>query len=506
MPSWLGIDIGSVSVKAVVVRSTYRKTALARIASADVAASGGAVAAIRSAVAQALEGEAQGVDSVAIAIDGWRAAIHRLSLPAAAQKQLADVLAFELESQVPFEFSSAVFDWKVLDRPADQDDLPIVAAVARVEDVRARIDLVKEAIKQEPERVAVGAFALSGLVPYTSVLAEAAAAAIVDLGAKASEVLVLERGEAVFARTLSTGTEGLPGTAARLARDIGMSFAAHQARGGAAPTCVYLCGGGAFVSGAEGFLSSALEIPVHVLPEPALDLIAIAPDEARELPRYAKAVALALSLAGRGTGMNLRRGPLSFERGFAWVRERIPLLAGLAATILVSFVFGAWARLHAVHKEHAVLEAALGTVTNEVLGSEATTAQEAQELLAKEAALTDEDPMPHADGFDVMVRISQAVPSSVKHDIDELDVQKGHVVVRGVVGSIPDAQSIASSLSDDRCLSDVKIRSTTQAVGSDRQKYVLEFDIKCPEDVKASPKKKGSTPTGGGAASPSGGT
>jgi general secretion pathway protein L len=64
-------------------------------------------------------------------------------------------------------------------------------------------------------------------------------------------------------------------------------------------------------------------------------------------------------------------------------------------------------------------------------------------------------------------------------------------VVRGVVGSIPDAQSIASSLSDQPCLSDVKIKNTTQAVGSDRQKYVMELDVKCPEDVKSPPKKKG---------------
>jgi general secretion pathway protein L len=504
MPTWLGIDIGSASVKAAVVRSTYRRSALARLASADVVSSGGPAAAVRAAVAQALQGEAQAVDAIAVAIDGSRAAIHRLGLPAGAQRQLADVLAYELEAQVPFDLATAVFDWRQLERAANQDELTIVAAVARIDDVRARIELVKEAIAQEPERVGVGAFVLGALVPFVSALAESDAVAVVDLGAKTSEVLVLERGEAAFARTLSAGTEGLPATAGRLARDIGVSFAAHRARGGDAPTCVYLCGGGAFVSGAEGFLSSALEMPVHILPEPALDLSAITADGLREMPRYAKAVALALSLAGRGAGMNLRRGPLAFERGFAWVRERIPLLAGLAATILVSFVFSAWARLHAVHSEHAALESALGAVTKEVLGTEATTAQDAQDLLAKEAALTDEDPMPHADGFDVMVRLSDAIPSSMRHDIDELDVQKGHVVVRGVVGAIPDAQSIASTLTDDKCLSDVKIKSTTQAIGSDRQKYVLEFDIKCPEDIKVAPKKRSET-SSATAASGSGG-
>jgi len=507
MPTWLGIDIGSTSVKAAVVRSTYRKLALVRLASADVAPGGGPnlVDAVRAAVTRALEGEAHGADATAIAIDGSRAAIHRLALPSTAQKQLADVLAYELEAQVPFDLSSAVFDWRLLERSGRDGQLSIVAAVARIEDVRARIDLLRAATTQEPERIGVGALALGALVPYMPALSEADSVAIVDLGAKASEVLVLERGEAVFARTLSTGTEGLPATAPRLARDIRVSLTAHRSQGGAAPTRVYLCGGGAFVSGAEGFLSGELEVPVELLPEPALDITSIGVDGLRVLPLYAKAIALALSLAGRGAGMNLRRGALAFERGFAWARERIPLLAGLSAVILVSFVFSAWARLHEAHKEREALETALAAVTKEVLGTEATSAQEAQELLSKEAALTDEDPMPHADAFDVMVRLSEAVPSTMKHDVDELDFQKGHAVVRGVVGSVGDAQSIASTLSDDKCLSDVKIKSTAQAVGSDRQKYVLEMDVKCPQDAKPVAKKKSEPSSAGAGAAGSGG-
>jgi general secretion pathway protein L len=504
MPTWLGIDIGSSSVKAAVVRSAYRKIAIARVATADLAQSGGVVGAVREAVAKALEGEKQGPDAVATAVDGSRAAIHRLLLPATAQKQLADVLGYELESQVPFDLDSAVFDWRLLEAAGVDGQISLVAAVARLEDVRARIDLVREAIGQEPERVGVGALTLGALIPYVAGLDEAATVAIVDLGAKASEVLVLERNEAVFARTLSTGTEGLPATAARLARDIRVSLAAHRAQGGDAPTRVYLCGGGAFVSGAEGFLSGELEVPVQLLPAPALDATALGVTDLGDLSRYAKALALALTLAGRGSGMNLRRGPLAFERGFSWVRERVPLLAGLASVILVSFVFSGWARLHAVHKEHENLVGALGTVTKEVLGTEATSAEEAQDLLTKEVALTDEDPMPHADAFDVMVRLSQAVPTSMVHDIEELDMQRGHVVVRGVVGSTADAQSIASSLSDLPCFSDVKIKSTTQAVGSDRQKYVMELDLKCPEDVKSPPKKKGEASSSPSAASSGG--
>jgi hypothetical protein len=40
-----------------------------------------------------------------------------------------------------------------------------------------------------------------------------------------------------------------------------------------------------------------------------------------------------------------------------------------------------------------------------------------------------------------------------------------------------------------RCLSDVKISKITQAINIQRQKYVLEFDVKCPEDDRKKKKK-----------------
>src|SRR5258707_15790995 len=116
MPTWLGIDIGSASVKVALVRSAYRKVALVRVASADVPASGSVGEAARIAIAQVLADEPQGPDAVATSIDGARAAIHRLSLPATAQKQLEEVLTYELRAQVPLDLETAVFDWRLLGR------------------------------------------------------------------------------------------------------------------------------------------------------------------------------------------------------------------------------------------------------------------------------------------------------------------------------------------------------------------------------------------------------
>jgi general secretion pathway protein L len=493
MPTWLGIDIGRAGVKVAVVRSAYRKITLEGLFAIDVDEGSDPSAAVRTAVSAALGGAAAG-DGLAVAIDGSRVAVCTLRLPSSVQKQLGDVLPFELEAQVPLEISESVFDYRVLasDAPigdVEQALVTVLVAVARTEDVRSRIEFVKAAAGAEPERVEVGGFPIANLVPHMPALGEEGPIVVIDLGAWSSEVVVLKAGEPVFARTLSHGTVGLPASAALLGREIRVSIGAFRAAGGAVPTHVYLSGDGAFESGAASFLSGELSLPCEELPAPSIDLGAVDPQHAHGVARFAKAIGLALGLGGRPAGFDLRRGPLAYERGFAWVREKVPVLAGLVAAIAVSFLFSAWAQLHAASNDRDVLEKALGVVSKEILGEETTNAARANELLGQQTALTDEDPLPHIDAFDVMVKLSEDIPQSMVHDIEELDVQKSHVVVHGIVGTIPDAQSIAGSLRAEQCFADVKITRTTQVIGGDRQKYVLDFDEKCPEDVKGKKKE-----------------
>jgi general secretion pathway protein L len=505
MSTWLGIDIGATAVKIAAVRTAYRKVQLVGLASVEVAQAGGVIEAIREA-AKAVTQERGLGDAMATSLDGSRATVRVLGLPQSAQKQIESVLPFELESALPFDLSDAVFDWRLLPaalREKKGEELAVLVGVAKVVDVSARIELLRAALMAEPERVGLAAFPIANLVPFVPQLGEGVVA-VVDLGTVSSDVLILKQGEPVFARTVGMGTKGLPGTAAKLARELRTTISAYRAQGGETPARVVICGGGAYVSGAEAFLSSALELPVERLSQPTIDAPGVAPETFGTVARYAKAIGLALGLGPRAMGLNLRKGPLAFERGFAWVKDKVPVLAGLAAVILVSFLFSAWAQLYAKSKEKAVLEKALASVTKEVLNEETTSAARANELLASQTSLADEDPLPHADAFDVMVKLSELIPPSMTHDIEELDVQKSHVIVHGIVGSIPDAQQIRTNVANERCFADPKITRTNAQPGTDRQKYVLEFDIKCPEDQKTSPKKPGAAGSASASASPSG--
>lgn len=509
MSTYLGIDIGTTAVKVAMVRTAYRKITLEGLANVEIAQAGGVTEAITMATRSLIpEGHGLG-DAVAIALPGSRATVKVVGLPASAMKQINEVLPFELEASLPFDLTEAVFDYRVLPglREKKGEELAVMVGVAKTAEVQARIDVLKGALNVEPERVGVGAFPITNLVAHASVLAEGVCA-IVDLGTISSDLVVLSKGEPVFGRTIGMGTKGLPGTAAKLARELRTSIAAHRAQGGEPLTRVYLCGGGAFVSGAEAFLASSLELPVERLPPPMLEAPNMRPEQGAILARFATAIGLALGLtSSKAPELNLRKGPLAFERGMAWVKERIPLLAGLGAVILVSFLFSAWAQLYAKSKEKAVLEEALATVSKEVLGEETREAERAKALLASQTAINDEDPLPHADAFDVLVKLSEHIPKEITHDIEELDFQKNHVVVHGIVGSVSDAETIRTNLKEERCFTEPKITRTDQMVGQDnRKKYVLEFDLKCPEDQKGTEKKaSGATASSAAPATSTGG-
>lgn len=510
MTVYVGIDLGAHSVKVAAIRSSYRKTTLVGLGLRDLpldatAAQRGEL--VKEAVRSVLGEKGGSGDSVAIAINGATAAFVTVSLPANAQKAIGDVLPFELEPVIPFDMSEAVFDYRVLAPPSAEKGatFPVLCVVARTSEVRARIELVKGAIGVEPERVGVGAFSLATLVAWVPALTQEETVLLLDIGTESSDLLVLERGEPVFARTLSVGTKGIPQTGRKLAREIRTTVLAHRAAGGKPPKKVFLAGGGAFVNGAISFLAGELELEVVSFPLPTLEAEKPEAPELLTFPRFAKALGLAIGLGPKPSGMNLRRGPLAFERGFAWVREKVPLLAGLAAAIFVTSILSAGAQLYATSKERKALAGALGTVTKDVLGESTEDAARANELLAKLTTVADEDPMPHSDAFDVMVKLAENIPQSMVHDVEELDVQKGHAIVHGVVGTIPDAQAIMTAMKNERCFSDVKITRTNQVVGGERQKYVMEFDVKCPEDLKGAAAKKSGTAQPGPSASAAGG-
>ena len=496
----LGIDVGKAVVRTALLRASYRRFTLEALGEAPVV--GSEVDAIRAAVGT------HKPDAIAVALSGERSFYRRVELPASAQKEIGSVLPFELEASVPFEMTDAVFDYRIEKRAPGSEMLPIFAALARIDDIKARIELVREALGMEPERVGTGALPLANLAnvipeleqPFGKATAPGELplpVAILDLGEASSDVMILQGGEPIFARTLSRGTMGLPDSAPALSRELRQTFAAWRAAGGGHLAGMYLVGGGASAQGADVFLSTELGISILPLPKPRLE--GVTAEQEAMLPRFAMAIGLAMGLTGKARGLNLRKGPLEAARSYPFLREKIPLLAGLGAVVVVSFGFSLLAEHRSLSTEKEMLLSRLEAATGDVFGEATNDPAKAQELLDKGAGAADDDPLPHADAFDVMVKLSESVPKEIVHDVVDFDVNRGHVMIQGTVPSIPDAQGIADKMKEHKCFKDVKITRTSQFTEG-KQKYVLEFDLKC-DDKK--PKKK--TDSGGDAAQPAAG-
>ncbi|HEX6276977.1 MAG TPA: pilus assembly protein PilM [Polyangiaceae bacterium] len=492
MGRFLGIDVGSQVVSAAVLEVGYRK--LAVVATREVAVD--SMPSLEEAVRACAMPLLEHLDGMAAAIDGDVTFTHRITLPATAIKQMDEVLQFELEAAVPVDLDELVWGYRLLPRSGAKAPVTVLVSAARVEHVRKRIELVKTALGREPDRIAHGSLTLANLAVVAPDLRGPGPFGLVDLGGRRTEITVIASGEPVFTRTLSRGVGTLPEGAPALAAEIRQTLAAYNALDGDDLQAVFLLGGGAAAEGAEAYFAYELGVPVR--PFPSFGGVGAGAEPPAQVGRFAKAIALAVAAAGRGHDIDLRRGQLAFQRGFGVVKERAPLLVGLGGAVLVSFLFAVWAELRALSKELDVAAADLAQATTDAFGEGTSDPAEAQEMLTQAKNQAESDPMPRMDAFDVMVAISNAIPASVTHDIEELDMQRGHVRIQGVVGSTADASLVKDEISKHRCTNDAKIGKITQMVNSTRQKYVLEFDVKCPEDAGAKKKTAANDPESAG--------
>jgi general secretion pathway protein L len=486
----IGIDIRSRHVRTVLLSTNLRRIRLEALVEIERDQLPSLEEAVRASFLPLIPGG----DSLAAAVDGDVAFVHRLRLPPAALKELDAVVPFELEAQVPVDIDDLVYDFTLLPRQGATSPVDLLAAAVRATHVKERIDLVVKATSREPDRIGVGALPLSNLSAVMPLLQTEAHIALVELGDNRSEIVVLRRGQPVFARTVSIGVAGLPATAAQLSASLRQTMAAAALQISAAIETVYLTGQGALAPGAEAYLAAELGIPTSRMPAPPLD--GLTAEQEEQFPRFARAVGLAIGLRGRAKDLDLRSGSLSFQGGFTFLRNKAPLLAALIGVILLSFFFSTWAELRSLADEHEKLAAQLAVVTKTTLGEETTEPDRAKELLDTASARAETDPMPHIDGFDIMVELSKAVPEKTGippapfvHDVEELEFTREHLKIRGVVGSAAEAQQIADALKQNKCFVDPKIGKTSHEVNGTRQKYLLETDLKCPEDATAAKKK-----------------
>jgi general secretion pathway protein L len=368
----LGLDLGSHSLKAVELSQGLRNVEAVRfhaeLREPDVP--------LAEQVTRMLSIHSFSRDAVVAGLRGDRVSVRRLDFPFAEKRRIAQAVPFELEDQVPFELDQMVIDWELAQREGNQSH--VVSVLAPRAEVSALIETLHEARCDariiEAEGLALANLAAAFVLPGTRLL--------VDIGHTKTTLCALRDGVAASARSVGIAgrafTEAIaqerslsldqaerwkhergvaepgigspyPRVAAvidRLANEIlrfAQSLEAQLPNGIGA---VVLLGGGAQLSGLDGWLADRLHLPTERLGFPRADagLDLVSNDGAPLL--LAPAIALALRGSGRAqTHINLRQDELARRADFSRVRREFGstgVLAGIVAGLaLVSFTTGA---------------------------------------------------------------------------------------------------------------------------------------------------------------------
>lgn len=425
-------------------------------------------------------------DAVAIALSGDLVTTKRLVMPAGVQKQLKEALPFELEGSLPFDLEGHVWDAQLV--RSDAESLRVFVAVARESDVRDAMSQGALWLGTEPERVALGACALAQVVPSPGV-----SRAVIYLAHGAAELLVLADGRVAHYAQLA-------GDSKAWTREVRVALSSYAASGMAAPeSLAVLTANPDERADAQAWcleVASAVGLRAVDISDVSVQCTPGAEASVKaQLLDYALPVGLALELVDGAKSLNFRQGPLKYERGFGWLGARLPVLVPLAAVAALALVVSSVAHVVAVSRQRDMQREVLAAETRAVFSDETKDPAAARALLAAVGAKLAEDPMPHADALDLMVRIAEALPASVKMDLEELDLKKGHIGVTAIVDSVSDAETFAKSLGEKPCFRDVKVVKTNQVVGGERKKFVLEGEMRCPEDERSKkPKPSAAAP------------
>jgi len=207
---WVGLDLGTYSVKAV---ATHGSVGGPRLRASEVPLPSAAdqqqsppPETIARAVSDALEGlglSPRSPRGVSIGVSGPAVIVKQISLPLLDESEVGPALRFEARKHLPFDPQTMVIDFQILGRyPSERRVDILLAAVAREHLDRQMAPLAMLGI--EPEVVDAAPLALANAVGKDPDL-EDDASVLLDLGNQSSHLTIHQRGQPFFARRFDFG-------------------------------------------------------------------------------------------------------------------------------------------------------------------------------------------------------------------------------------------------------------------------------------------------------------
>lgn len=518
----LGLDLGSYSVKGLLVEQSLRATQTRGYYEVSRPQVGERQETLRAALLELLERLPERPEQVVVALPGPALATHQLILPFADPKRIEATIPFEVESQLPFDLSAAVYDYQpvgVSDGAEKKSDL--IVGVTRREELQWLLTMLAE-LKLDPRVVTHPAIAYQNLFlaqpAVMSAPEDGSSVAVLDIGNERTSLAIGTPGKGLeFARTFTGGgrdltralaaefqttppeanawkeQSGAMASAAQgpdaeraagafvrglqpILREVRPSLKSFGSRSRRLVSVIYLCGGTARMPGLAEQLTRDLGIRVELLPLP--NELAQLPDAS---PAAAQSWALALraQAAGpRAPRFNLRRGEFGFKGDYDYLRGKVGRLAAYAAVLLVLFIGSSIVRNVILSNREAELDEALCDITTRVLGTCEKNFDRALNMMQGKESPT--AALPKITAVNLLAEVVQRVPESANVSLDQIVIDLDRITVRGITDSSKQIDEVTQALKGYRCFREVK-EGKVERNKEGKTSFRLDIEVQCPD-------------------------
>jgi general secretion pathway protein L len=519
----LGLDLGSHTLKGLVLETTLRGTQVKGYAEVKVPQEGERVDRLRQAIPQLIS-KGLLADQIVVALPGLGLATHQLTLPFTDPKRIDQTVGFEVEAQLPFDLSEAVYDYQVVG--ADEKGSQLLVGVAKKDELAPLLGVLKE-LRVDPRVVTHPGFAYQGLMPMLSAgqLAESpeGAVAILDIGHERACVAIGRPGAGIeVARTLSGGGAALTRALAQefkitlaeaetwkeehgavgedavgpdaerasgaflralqpVLRELKATLKSYTARNKRPVEQVLLTGGTSKLPGLTGQLARDLGVKVSLL-EVSNEVREAAGPAAGQMA----AQAWALSLRGAASGakaprLNLRRGEFAFKSDLDVVGEKLPQLVTFGLILFVLLVAGGVVRNTVLERREKQVDAVLCDVTTRVLGTcEKDFTRAINMLKGKESPVAG---VPRRSAVTLLAEVVQRIPAEVPVTFDQMVIDLDRISVRCEATSTKHMEDIVTAFKGFKCFKDVKEGKLEKSKDGAHINFRLDVQVECPDDT-----------------------
>ena len=211
--SVVGLDIGSSTIKAVELKPSgkgHRVTAFATAPVPPDSIVDGAIidaSAVSGAIRQVFEnGGFKGKD-VCASLSGNAVIVKKITLPVMTETELADSIQWEAEQYIPFDIQDVNLDYQILDAgngPESRGTMEVLLVAAKKEKIGDYSSVITQA-GRTPVIVDVDAFALQNAYEANYGHKAAEVTVLLNAGASAININILQGGQSVFTRDISMG-------------------------------------------------------------------------------------------------------------------------------------------------------------------------------------------------------------------------------------------------------------------------------------------------------------